>query len=226
MAFEHLEWESAVSPLPYYMGDIQCVLYQSKLPPGIYIIRDCDAYDSQFLIDRGWQPLMQMAELAVERGTEADLSPSIWVEPLRPAMIPELVKLAIPVFEKCRVPNRLYRTLPEGAAHVLMTQWVYNSLTFRSVRAGVVWRAQGPVGFVTVRLAAPNVEQIDLLGVKPECRGLSFGKSLAAWAVETMQADRIQVVTERDNAASLKAYEAAGFEVTNTRSMFWKTVEA
>jgi ribosomal protein S18 acetylase RimI-like enzyme len=225
MAFERLEWESAASPLPYYMGDWKDAERTEDLPPGIYVIKGCHQVSPQYLIERGWQHLMGMVELEFGWLDEKDTSAYVWTERLRPCHIAPLVNAAATTFGQARPQNRLYRTLPRQVADGLMTSWAANSLTDRCDRAGVVVRCSGAAGFVTVRRVSEEVEQIDLLGVRPEHRGKGWGKALAAWAIETMQAPCLRVRTELDNIAALKIYQSVGFEVTETETLFWTKVE-
>lgn len=227
MAFEKREWESSFSPLPYYMGDWSDAVPTGELSPGIYVVKNCYQVGPpyQHLQELGWGELMVMLGLRALRESSLDIAPATCVEPFRPYHGELFAGAAASIFGTSPVPNRLYRTLPRIVADALMTVWVSNSLTERCERVGVAMCGEEPVGFVTVRRLSAEVEQIDLLGVRPEFRGQGWGRTLAGWAVDTMQTPYLQVRTERDNLAALAAYMSAGFTGVEGDTLFWTRVE-
>ena len=220
-----MEWESKVSPLPYYRGNWQDAVPTSELSPGIYLLRNCQEISPQSLEDLGWQFLLDMADLAAIEPVDVTFNPTIQVSPLTPDDVDFLVEAAPRIFSPEPYPNRVHRLWSRPVADTLMTEWVLNSLTERAARVRVAHRDGEPAGFVSILSISDNVEQIDLLGVCPGHRGLGVGKTLANLAALTAQTSVMRVRTELTNLPAMWTYMAAGFQLIQSETQYWARVE-
>ena len=121
--------------------------------------------------------------------------------------------------------DRLHRDkrVPDRIADAIRAAWVRNDMTGRAA-APLVARIDGQIAGFNLCLKQGRTAIIDLIAVASDFRRRGLARQMieAAFDYFGNDIDGIRVGTQEDNAASIRLYESAGFEVESRQvTLHW-----
>ncbi|MEK9673577.1 MAG: N-acetyltransferase [Rhodospirillaceae bacterium] len=232
LSWELLDFESAVAGVPF--GKLSCQ-FEAPGPEllaaavdqwrddGIWLVscripEDWEQPKSA-LMAAGFYPVETLVTFQQAR-RPGDPSGTL-IELGGPGDVDDCADLAIDAFTY----DRLHRdeNVPDAIADAVRREWVKNDLSGRAA-APLIARADSRIAGFNFCLARGSVAVIDLIAVAPgfQRRGIARGLIEAAFAHFGDAIDGIQVGTQADNVASVKLYQAAGFqELRRETTLHW-----
>ena len=128
----------------------------------------------------------------------------------------------------CYHQSRFYQDEHFSVEHCrkLYDHWVVKDCNDDQTQVFVAIDHQKVAGYITCKLGDFRTGQISLLGVSPVCRGKQIGRSLIHHALDWFAKNHCQevnVITQEDNVAAMRVYQACGFVCHQTGQWyhFW-----
>lgn len=109
--------------------------------------------------------------------------------------------------------------IPDAAADRMKAQWARNDVLGRAAVVFLALQQDGEIAGFNAILTRDDVAIIDLIAVKPDCRGQGHARRLIA-AAQSLPQKTLQVGTQASNAASIQLYQSTGF-VEFQRQITW-----
>jgi mycothiol synthase len=108
------------------------------------------------------------------------------------------------------------------------TRAIVEDPTFRADGVALAYLEGRCVGFCRNESHATRGE-IAVLGTTHDARGLGLGRALLRWGVRWLEANvpgPVTLLVDGDNEAALKLYRSEGFEISRTRRIWGRVLEA